>query len=357
MVDRLEIKGVTDMAKSVGAALSKIKSTTIGIGFSDLDMWVSSGNHAINYLNSGNFDQAFLFGRNYILFGESGCHARGTRVVMYDGTTTEIEKIRPGDEVMSPQGTPNRVLKAHKSTKPVQMYRIVPHSPNAKPYVINEDHILYLVKCDVNGVPVEQKNITLHDYMAICEHDPDFKDTWRMVRVFNQNLKSPDSQPLSPVFISMSGKKQRIGHAVPNWYYTNSNLSERMRFVSGFLNNFEESLRTNGEIVIDCGTPDNARQMRRVLEFAGYSVKQVQPAIISTGVLPNDNGYETYTFDVEPDNVDFFYGIQVDGNNLYLLEDWTVTHNSAKSLLCATTAANAQKEHDAYVVWIDVERA
>lgn len=41
-------------------------------GFSKIDMWVSCQNYAMNRRWSGRFDRSFLFGRNYIFYGESG---------------------------------------------------------------------------------------------------------------------------------------------------------------------------------------------------------------------------------------------------------------------------------------------
>lgn len=43
-------------------------------------------------------------------------------------------------------------------------------------------------------------------------------------------------------------------------------------------------------------------------------------------------------FKLEKLNIDNYYGFQLDGDNLFLLEDFTVTHNSGKSLVCAQTA-------------------
>jgi RecA/RadA recombinase len=47
-------------------------SETLRVGFSDIDKWVGMGNFAMNRMNSGRFDVAWMYGRNYILYGESG---------------------------------------------------------------------------------------------------------------------------------------------------------------------------------------------------------------------------------------------------------------------------------------------
>lgn len=52
--------------------LKTIKSETIHIGFSHIDIWADLGNLALNRMMSGRFDRGFLFGRNYVIYGESG---------------------------------------------------------------------------------------------------------------------------------------------------------------------------------------------------------------------------------------------------------------------------------------------
>ena len=47
-------------------------SDTLRVGFSNINMSVSMGNYAMNRMNSGRFDLAWYFGRNYIIYGESG---------------------------------------------------------------------------------------------------------------------------------------------------------------------------------------------------------------------------------------------------------------------------------------------
>jgi len=58
--------------KRFETTLLTTKSETLHVGFSKLDMWVSTGSYAINRLMSGRFDVGLLFGRNYVYYGESG---------------------------------------------------------------------------------------------------------------------------------------------------------------------------------------------------------------------------------------------------------------------------------------------
>lgn len=54
------------------ATMKTINTPTFRRGFSKIDLWCSSCNYAMNRLWSGRFDRSFLFGRNYVFYGESG---------------------------------------------------------------------------------------------------------------------------------------------------------------------------------------------------------------------------------------------------------------------------------------------
>lgn len=52
--------------------LKTINSDSFHMGFSNIDLWADLGNLAMNRMMSGRFDRGLLFGRNYIIWGESG---------------------------------------------------------------------------------------------------------------------------------------------------------------------------------------------------------------------------------------------------------------------------------------------
>ena len=52
--------------------LSTINSETFHVGFSHVDLWADLGNLALTRMMSGRFDRGLLFGRNYLIYGESG---------------------------------------------------------------------------------------------------------------------------------------------------------------------------------------------------------------------------------------------------------------------------------------------
>lgn len=63
----------------------------VGIGFNDATEWVSTGNHALNYLVSGDFNKGIPLGKVTLFAGESGCLPGSAKVTIeFDGKQGEI---------------------------------------------------------------------------------------------------------------------------------------------------------------------------------------------------------------------------------------------------------------------------
>lgn len=70
----------------------------------------------------------------------TGCHAKGTLILMRDGTTKAVEDIAVGDALMGPDSKPRRVLRLIRGTE--MLYRIIPKK--GEPFVVNQNHMLCL---------------------------------------------------------------------------------------------------------------------------------------------------------------------------------------------------------------------
>lgn len=81
--------------------------------------------------------------QNILANATTGCHAKGTGIRMFDGSVKLVEKIRVGDYVMGPDSRSRKVLRTVSGTQ--QMYRITPKR-GAPSFVVNEDHMLSLVR-------------------------------------------------------------------------------------------------------------------------------------------------------------------------------------------------------------------
>ena len=104
---------------------------------------------------------------NVLLIGPHGvgkCLAKGTPVLMYDGTIRLVEKIRNGDYLMGTDSTP-RVVQGISHGRQA-MYKIIP--TKGDPFSCNEEHILSLKLCSDLGKDLPKNkiiDISVKDYL------------------------------------------------------------------------------------------------------------------------------------------------------------------------------------------------
>lgn len=68
----------------------------------------------------------------------TGCHARGQKILMFDGSVKAVEDIVVGDVLAGPNLAPRRVLRLERGVD--EMFDVVPCT--GKPWRVNGDHIL-----------------------------------------------------------------------------------------------------------------------------------------------------------------------------------------------------------------------
>ena len=71
------------------------------------------------------------------------CHAKGTKLLMFDGTEKEVEKIKVNDLLMGIDSKPRKVLSLARGKD--TMYEIIPNK-GAESFIVNKSHILHLKK-------------------------------------------------------------------------------------------------------------------------------------------------------------------------------------------------------------------
>ena len=89
---------------------------------------------------------SFLDGRvkdqKFILWTGHGCHAKGEEILMYDGTTKQIQDIKLKDNVLGPDGRPRRVIATY--TGKSAMYTVHVEDKKSTKFKITSDHRLAL---------------------------------------------------------------------------------------------------------------------------------------------------------------------------------------------------------------------
>ncbi len=77
------------------------------------------------------------------------CLAKGTRVLMFDGSTKAVEDIMVGDRLMGDDSTARTVLSLARGTE--NLWEVKPRCDYAESFTVNESHILSLKKKDKQG--------------------------------------------------------------------------------------------------------------------------------------------------------------------------------------------------------------
>jgi RecQ family ATP-dependent DNA helicase len=78
--------------------------------------------------------------RDAIVILPTGCHAAGTRILMYDGSVRKVEDVSVGDFLMGPDSTPRMVQELCRGIGP--MRKVIPNK--GAPFVCNSEHVLSL---------------------------------------------------------------------------------------------------------------------------------------------------------------------------------------------------------------------
>lgn len=109
---------------------------------------------------------------NALLIGPQGCHRKGQKILMFDGTLIPVEQINVGDRLMGPDSTPRTVLSLHRGVQ--EMVEIIP--TKGDPWVVNLDHMLTLARTQKKsgnwgGLKkyskiFEEKDVSVRDYLG-----------------------------------------------------------------------------------------------------------------------------------------------------------------------------------------------
>ena len=305
--------------------------------------------------------------------GFGKCTAKDTPVIMYDGTIKMIQDVKVGDQLMGDDSTPRNVLNLGRGRE--MMYDIVPTKGDT--YTVNESHILSL-KCSTNKGKWKKGqvyDISVKDYMNLpksyherggpllgyrvgvdfpykeVDIDPYFLGYWLGVG----NSRNSGITTIEECVIDYANKH------IPHIYKCNSR-EIRLQVLAGLIDSDAYATSSGYDIVQKNETLlDDIIYLSRSLGFACYKSKCQKSCMYKgekkTGTYYRTNihgkGLEeipvkcerkkvqprrhikdalTTRIKVVPKGVDYYYGVELDGNHRYLLGSFTVTHNTVIAL-------------------------
>lgn len=362
-----------------------------------------------------------------LLTGPAGCLAKGTPVLMFDGTIKNVEDVQAGDMLMGPNSEPRKVLKLARGEE--MMYRISPVKGDS--YTVNQSHILSLkmsyragwhkkgeiVNLTVNdyldrsktfkraakgwrtGIDFEYQDVDIEPYMmGLWLGDGSSYTTWittadheieNYLNEFAQrnkatvNIMAQRGKARTFSITSLAGNGMTGGDTssynnifrkslqslnllenkhLPHCYKANSR-QVRLEVLAGLIDSdgslscsgYEYSTKLNS-------LADDVLFLSRSLGFAAYKkTKMVNGNLywrifISGDVseipvkvkrkkanprLQKKDVLVTGIKKIEALGVDTYYGFELDQDRLFLLGDFTVTHNTGKSIMAEAVAQEA----------------
>lgn len=83
-----------------------------------------------------------------VLCVPTGCHAKGTKILKFNGEWVNVEDVKQHEHLMGDDGTPRIVLELYSGRE--KMYKIIP--TKGKSFVVNQSHILSLKYLPTNEI-------------------------------------------------------------------------------------------------------------------------------------------------------------------------------------------------------------
>ena len=385
-LDRIESGEV--LAGSIPTGIKKIDDILIPIGPTDLGIILANSGHG-------------------------KCLAKGTKVIMFNGSMKNVEDIQIGDVLMGPDSSPRNVLSISRGRE--QMYWV--RQSNAMDYRVNESHILSLtsprlsrmgrcVNKSITELYSEYKydfneRKTLMGYRSISRFPLKYtnQDAYLMgvyighvyddMQIIFVDKKSSQIVAdllnqfvyrISHGYVVSNSTVSDIGNYLFDKYQMNrddimlcirtASISERIEFIRGLMDSLRVYYR---EELLDVECQDVIELIKYIFNSLGYNFivknKNLYAILAEIDFLYPSLRRKKYSrristnlsnIKIVKDIVDDYYGFVIDGDHLFLLEDFTVTHNTSymmHMMLIACEMYNANRDKYAPPIYVTRETA
>lgn len=303
------------------------------------------------------------------------CFAKGTKILMYDGTIKKVEDIKEGELVMGNDSTP-RIVEGCTSGEE-EMYEIRPNK--GEPFTVNGSHILTLTRYEAKYGENRFIKVTVNDYLRQRKKF----QRWKLYRTGVEFKKQLLPKHLPPYLLGLwlgscsssphykrcikssliRNTLQRLNllrdKYIPHIYKINDRKN-RLELLAGLIDSdcclHNKKHKNNYQInVYYDNLKDDILFLARSLGFGAYAHEKTKndvnldiptlyweitilgniseiPVRINPKKSPkklnkNQNPLQI-GFKIIPKGRGTYYGFAVNGNSLFLLGDFTVVHNT-----------------------------
>lgn len=94
---------------------------------------------------------------------DMGCHALGTRVLLYDGESCPVEEVRVGTQLLGPDSYPRTVLQLKRGFSEKPLVEVVPIKGNS--FICNREHVLTLVNSETRKGPQGVFDVSIEEFL------------------------------------------------------------------------------------------------------------------------------------------------------------------------------------------------
>lgn len=274
----------------------------------------------------------------------TGCHALGQQVMLASGRTRAVEDVRVGDELMGPDRALKRVLRLCGGYAP-EMYRVTPTKGAA--FEVNAEHMLTLVRTEDGSKHAGGTvDVPVREWLTWS------KTAKHAHKLFRASVHFPVATPpiLSPYIWGCRSRTKFIPDVLKYaGFYDRRALLAGLLDTDGALSHgcydyVSKSQRLAEDVVFVARSLGLAayltpREKRNQTGFKGRyrviisgDVRMVPCRMPSKQAKPRRQRKDALRtgFTITPLPGAAFYGFTLTGDGRYLLDDFTVTHNSGK---------------------------
>ena len=307
------------------------------------------------------------------------CFGKGTKILLYSGEVKNVENIEVGDCLMGDDSTPRHVLSLARGRE--RMYWI--RQNKAIDYRVNESHILSLKRSRSEGKHQngDVLNLPLMEYLNASEK---FKSNYKGYKVAVDFAEQ--TLPLNPYFLGLwLGDANNeidvnvlellnlIGNKhIPEAFIINSRAN-RLELLAGLMDSDRHYDAACGGYEVTQNSFALATQIKFLCDSLGYRTSLIEKQATIAELNYENTVYRVRFFgnvdeipvkierkkaklwtcnrswnqtgiSVEIDGEDEYFGFEIDGNKLFLLDDMTVVHNTTVAMNIAENFAIKNKK-------------
>jgi len=258
-------------------------------------------------------------GVKLVVIGKPGCFAPGTRVRMFDGSVKNVEDVKVGDFLMGDDGTKRTVQKLYHDFE--NMYHIFANKKVI--YTVNEKHDMVVINEDDFGESVVEI-VSVKEFLK-------YPGIWggKVMKCLQLKWEFKETPMSAFEYGRLCARENR--NSIDTIYKINSS-SVRQELLSGMFEECNDKTKYSQELLKEIDFVCNSLG---ITMLDGEQFNFIGPCPLSTDKvtykLTLDVAHRFDSFRIVSAGYGEYYGFELDGNRLFLLESMDVVKNTGKS--------------------------